>query len=46
MRLDDVSPDYFNYLLYTTASSTALSGVHYIYRGLEILFYREPGMFE
>jgi cardiolipin synthase len=46
MRLDDVSPDYFNYLLYATASSTALSGVHYIYRGLEILFYREPGMFE
>jgi cardiolipin synthase len=46
MRLSVSSPDYFNYLLYATASCTALSGVHYIYRGLEILFYREPGMFE
>ncbi len=45
-RLNQFSPQYFNYLLYTTASFTALSGVHYMYRGLEILFYREPGMFE
>ena len=45
-RLNGVAPDYFNYLLYTTAGFTALSGVHYMYRGLEILFYREPGMFE
>jgi cardiolipin synthase len=45
-RLGQVSPEYFNYLLYTTAGFTALSGVHYIYRGLEILFNREPGMFE
>jgi cardiolipin synthase (CMP-forming) len=45
-RLNVIRPEYFNYLLYTTASFTALSGVHYMYRGLEILFYREPGMFE
>ncbi len=45
-RFNDMSPEYFSYLLYVTASFTALSGVHYIYRGLEILFYREPGMFE
>jgi cardiolipin synthase len=45
-RLNGGAPEFFNYLLYTTASCTALSGVHYIYRGLEILFYREPGMFE
>jgi cardiolipin synthase len=45
-RLNEFRPDYFNYLLYTAAGFTALSGVHYMYRGLEILFYREPGMFE
>ena len=45
-RVGQMSPEYFNYLLYTTAGFTALSGVHYMYRGLEILFNREPGMFE
>ena len=45
-RLGEYHPDYFNYLLYAAAAFTALSGVHYMYRGLEILFYREPGMFE
>jgi len=45
-RLNGASPEIFNYLLYLAAACTSLSGVHYIYRGLEILFYREPGMFE
>jgi cardiolipin synthase (CMP-forming) len=45
-RLDLAYPDYFSALLYTTAGITALSGVHYMYRGLVILFYREPEMFE
>ncbi len=45
-RLNEIRPEYFNYLLYSAAGFTALSGVHYMYRGLEILFYREPGMFE
>jgi cardiolipin synthase len=45
-RLNEIRPEYFNYLLYLAAGFTALSGVHYMYRGLEILFYREPGMFE
>jgi cardiolipin synthase (CMP-forming) len=45
-RLNVGAPEIFNYLLYTAAGCTSLSGVHYIYRGLEILFYREPGMFE
>ena len=45
-RLNVIRPEYFNYLLYSAAGFTALSGVHYMYRGLEILFYREPGMFE
>ena len=45
-RLNAGDREVFNYLLYTTAGCTALSGVHYIYRGLEILFYREPEMFE
>jgi cardiolipin synthase len=45
-RVGQLWPEDFNYLLYTTAGFTALSGVHYIYRGLVILFNREPGMFE
>ena len=45
-RLNGAAPEFFNYLLYLAAGCTALSGVHYIYRGLEILFYREPEMFE
>jgi cardiolipin synthase len=45
-RVGQMSPEYFNYLLYTTAGFTALSGVHYMYRGLVILFNQEPGMFE
>jgi cardiolipin synthase len=45
-RFDLSYPDYYNALLYTTAGITALSGVHYMYRGLVILFYREPEMFE
>jgi cardiolipin synthase (CMP-forming) len=45
-RFNQMFPEYYSYLLYVTASFTALSGVHYMYRGLEILFYREPGMFE
>ncbi|HVN29756.1 MAG TPA: CDP-alcohol phosphatidyltransferase family protein [Candidatus Binataceae bacterium] len=45
-RLNGNAPGFFTYLLYMAAGCTALSGVHYIYRGLEILFYREPEMFE
>jgi len=45
-RLNVSTPQFFSYLLYMAAACTSLSGVHYIYRGLEILFYREPGMFE
>ena len=45
-RFSELYPYYFYDLLYTTASFTALSGVHYMYRGLVWLFYREPEMFE
>ncbi len=45
-RLDVYSPLHFNWLLYLTGGFTAASGVHYMYRGLVILFYREPEMFE
>lgn len=45
-RLDVYSPQHFNLLLSITAGFTAASGVHYMYRGLVILFYREPEMFE
>ncbi len=45
-RFNQKQPDYFNALLYTSAAFTALSGVHYMYRGLVWLFYREPEMFE
>jgi cardiolipin synthase len=45
-RFGQMSGEYYNYLLYTTAAFTALSGVQYMYRGLQILFSREPGMFE
>jgi cardiolipin synthase (CMP-forming) len=36
---------YFYALLYTTTAMTALSGVHYMYRGLVWLSSREPEMF-
>jgi cardiolipin synthase len=45
-RVGQLWPEDFNYLLYATAGFTALSGVHYMYRGLVILFNQEPGMFE
>ncbi|HEV2169842.1 MAG TPA: CDP-alcohol phosphatidyltransferase family protein [Candidatus Binatus sp.] len=37
---------YYYALLYATCGVTGLSGVHYFYRGLVWLAYREPEMFE
>ena len=37
---------YYYALLYATCAVTALSGVHYFYRGLVWLAYREPELFE
>ncbi len=45
-RFNVTSPVRFRALLYWTVAVTAVSGVHYVYRGLVWLFYREPEMFE
>jgi len=45
-RMDASMPHEFNYLLYAAAAVTSGSGLHYVYRGLLWLFYREPEMFE
>ena len=45
LRLEVISETYWYALLYATVGVTALSGVHYMYRGLVWLRYREPGMF-
>ncbi|HEY6394121.1 MAG TPA: CDP-alcohol phosphatidyltransferase family protein [Candidatus Binataceae bacterium] len=45
VQLDAFSMRYWNALLITTLVVTALSGVHYMYRGLVILGSREPEMF-
>ncbi|HXW83880.1 MAG TPA: CDP-alcohol phosphatidyltransferase family protein [Candidatus Binataceae bacterium] len=37
---------YYYMLLYLATAATALSGVHYFYRGLVWLAYREPEMFQ
>ncbi|HTW86614.1 MAG TPA: CDP-alcohol phosphatidyltransferase family protein [Candidatus Binataceae bacterium] len=42
---DNYSPIYWYALLYTTVGVTALSGIHYVYRGLGWLGSREPQMF-
>lgn len=44
--LGGVSQRYWSGLLYVTLAVTALSGMHYAWRGLEWLNSREPGMFE
>lgn len=45
-RIDVIMPERFLVLLYAMVAITALSGIHYVYRGLVWLFYREPEMFE
>jgi cardiolipin synthase len=45
LRVGQTWPDYFYALLYVTVGVTALSGVHYMYRGLVWLGSREPEMF-
>ncbi len=44
-RFDSYSPMYWYGLLYTTVGITALSGIHYVYRGLGWLGTREPQIF-
>jgi phosphatidylglycerophosphate synthase len=39
-------PHYWNGLLYLTLTVTALSGMHYAWRGLVLLNREEPEMFE
>ncbi|HVN63724.1 MAG TPA: CDP-alcohol phosphatidyltransferase family protein [Candidatus Binataceae bacterium] len=38
-------PRYLNAMLYITVTATAISGVQYIYQGLQWLYSREPEMF-
>lgn len=45
IRFDNYSPIYWYALLYTTVGVTALSGIHYVYRGLGWLGTREPQIF-
>jgi cardiolipin synthase len=45
-RIDSIMPERFRALLWAMVGITAISGIHYVYRGLVWLFYREPGMFE
>jgi cardiolipin synthase len=45
VQLGDYSQDYWYGLVYLTVAVTALSGVHYAYRGLAWLGSREPEMF-
>jgi cardiolipin synthase len=45
IRFDSYSPIYWYGLLYVTVGVTALSGIHYVYRGLEWLGTREPQIF-
>jgi len=46
LRIGPVYPAYWYALLYLTVAVTALSGVHYMYRGLVWLGSREPEMFK
>jgi cardiolipin synthase len=45
IRFDSSAPDYWYGLLYVTVAVTALSGIHYAYRGLAWLGSREPQIF-
>jgi cardiolipin synthase (CMP-forming) len=45
-RIDSTMPMRFRALLWAMVVITAVSGIHYVYRGLVWLFYREPEMFE
>jgi len=45
LRIGVTWPGYWYALLYLTVSVTALSGIHYMYRGLVWLGSREPEMF-
>ncbi|MHB8383749.1 MAG: CDP-alcohol phosphatidyltransferase family protein [Candidatus Binataceae bacterium] len=45
LRIGQIYPPYWYALLYLTVTATALSGVHYGYRGLVWLGTREPEMF-
>jgi len=45
LRFGAIYPNYWYMLLYVTVVVTALSGVHYVYRGLVWLGSREPEMF-
>lgn len=45
LRMGQDYPTYFYAILYLTVAATALSGVHYMYRGLVWLGSREPEMF-
>ena len=45
LRMRIVYPAYWFALLYLTVAATALSGIHYMYRGLVWLGSREPEMF-
>jgi cardiolipin synthase len=45
LQLGVTQPIYWYGLLYLTAGVTALTGIHYSYRGLVFLGSREPGMF-
>jgi cardiolipin synthase len=45
LRAGQIYPAYFYALLYLTVAATAMSGVHYMYRGLVWLGSREPEMF-
>jgi cardiolipin synthase (CMP-forming) len=45
-RIDSTMPAQFRALLWAMVAITAVSGIHYVYRGLVWLFYREPEMFE
>jgi cardiolipin synthase len=44
-RLDSLGPTYLTALLFGTVAVTAVSFVHYMYRGLKWLQSREPEMF-
>ncbi|MGH7863478.1 MAG: CDP-alcohol phosphatidyltransferase family protein [Candidatus Binataceae bacterium] len=46
MTMVTLAPVFWQGLLYLTLAVTALSGLHYTYRGLAILSTREPEMFE
>lgn len=45
LRMGQIYPDYFYALMYLTVAVTALSGIHYMYRGWVWLGSRQPGMF-